>query len=460
VLACGGGSTHPVTTVAPAAGAAPATPSAPSAPVLARFTCGDPDGELHKLALYADQVSPGAALLFQQDDLLRVVGEVIGSPGLAGVDLARPLHMIWLRDRTETRAVVVVAVDERALRPSLQPATHAIVERGVAVLGREDDVAAAAPAALAAYAHAVPAALVGTVDATRLDAEGRGELFMMANAFAIQALGETAMPATEKALAMFGQLERIDGALAIDRDRVELVAELRPTAGGALAAFVAAQRATDYGFAAALGPTRFPLVMAGALAWGPLEDVVAAAVANATGAPLAALTPISGWLVAGAELGGERRATAVVKQAPVDLAARLGDLARPPDGGKPARVAGGGRRGASYHLASAGRDELNAIGAGAGTAWLVLGPRPAGQRWLAGAARGAPAPVLGQALDASRALGESATVAIDLAGRDAATPPAARAPEARALALGLGFAGGLIRMRATIPALQLARALR
>jgi hypothetical protein len=401
-------------------------------------------------------------------------------PSLDGLDLARPLHVavVPVGDRAGRIAPVVIAAiaDRAALDASLAGAggARAVIHDGHAAIGPPAALRAAAPWALTALVRGqVQANLVGTIHGGSLRGETGEELAMVATAFAVQALGETSVPAAERLTAALRQIDRIDGALQIDQHWVELSAALAPAAGSELFAFAALQKASDFAAAARLSPGPWTVLLSGELDWGPFAAVIGEIAADSLfPADLwRALVPRGFMAAAMRKLDGDGELKVMLSGGPADAAALIDRWARATaaapvvaDGArttaKPLAIRG---RGGKLHAVerrpeAGGAAELAGfVGLVDGAVLRAEGPAGAALSWLRAAPRAGLGAALSAAVADARGRRESGLVAIDLVAR----PGAPHAGEAGpAIALGLGFEPGLIRLRATIPATQLAAAVK
>jgi hypothetical protein len=246
--------------------------------VVATVSTGSLAQAMTGLRAYLDAIRPGASLMMTDGLVAGGLARAAGASSLDGIDLAAPLHVIFL-DGPE-RLVVAGKAADRAALDKAHGAAHLLVRDGWALLGPRDAVELIAPWVVPTLVASRPTAAVqATVHVDRL---------MTRHAAAITELRETAAARLAASdpnagrmiteylnglFALAGDSARLTASLAIDAARAELDLALVPRPASALAGFVAAQKPSDFALLAAL-PADAPtgIVMAGHVELGPYRS--------------------------------------------------------------------------------------------------------------------------------------------------------------------------------------------
>ncbi|MBK9036428.1 MAG: hypothetical protein IPL61_35145 [Myxococcales bacterium] len=249
----------------------PSTPQPAPADLLATGTIGDPIATLTALIAYADAVKPGIGAVLNPASVVQMAAAQ--GLDLRGVDLSRPARALVLDPkRNPAPLVVVVAVaDERALRTQVDALDLAlVVHDGWAAIGSPAALRAAAPYALTtAVTLPAPAMPQVSIDIAAVMTRYKPMLAgFIDGAIAAQPPNLQVYTASSMRayLELFDQLDRLDLALELDRDRASVAMMVAPRAGTGVAAFTAQQRPGDFKLLERLGAA--PMMMGGRLETG------------------------------------------------------------------------------------------------------------------------------------------------------------------------------------------------
>jgi hypothetical protein len=288
VAACGGGkkdAEKPSGEAAKPGGVAaqqglPAIPPSP-APlpkgVLAAVSVGDPQGQLTSIASYADAVQPGFGAMLAPKQFVEAVGRAVGVAQLDGVDLRKPLHLLILdEERGGGQAVLVAGVaDARTLRGTLGPSAKAQIHGGFAAIGPVASLRVVAPYALSNLAKSQPPKNLHAVLYMNQVMESYGPKL---DQTLRTAMGPDPKPADKKAaegvIKMMGAVDRIEGDLEASGQVGTASFALFPRKGSVLDQWAGLQQPSDYTVASRLPAGSWLLVAAGRIDLGPLKTFV------------------------------------------------------------------------------------------------------------------------------------------------------------------------------------------
>ncbi len=304
VAACGGGSKNDGTTPgalasadgdAPGGGAAaeptrlpdiPPSPAAMPDGVLATVSIGDPQGQLTQLGAFGDAVRPGVGAMVGTQ-FMASVASIVGVPGLAGYDLARPVHVVVFDpQRGGADFLLVVAVqNEQQLVGSVGGGSMVQVHDGYAAIGRGAALMAGSPYALSNLAKTTPPKEVHAVlhinrlmDAYRPRLEQELQKSFGASNTAAE------RQVAEGMLKVVSSIDRIEATIEASATSATVSFNVFPRQDSALAAWSSAQQPASYDVAARLPKGPWLMVAAGRIDFAPMKEFwssLAAAQGNA-----------------------------------------------------------------------------------------------------------------------------------------------------------------------------------
>lgn len=292
---------------------APAKPAKPVATAPAKIAAGDPPAELlavvdlaplssmRGLQAYLDAVKPGTSAMLNDQLVRRALAEIVEVPDLDGIDTRAGQHILVVdRDGKPAAALVAKASDAKRLNKAAG-ADRVITKNGWVVVGARAVIEPLAPYAFSTVAaQPVPTTFATTVYLPAVLARYQAQLSaahaQIAKSFATGAEQAGAMGALANSY--------VDAAasLAADTDRVVITFDATaalgdldfafvPKAGTKLAAFIAAQRPSDFALLDRLPSGTPSFVGAGHLETGPYHEAFVSMLAimygNAAGAELA-----------------------------------------------------------------------------------------------------------------------------------------------------------------------------
>jgi hypothetical protein len=320
-----------------AAGAAdeqrlPAIPSAPAplpSTVLAAISVGDPQGQLASMASYADAVQPGFGAMLSPAQLVQGVAAVAGAPGLDGIDLAKPIHLLLLDPaKGGGQALLVVAVaDQRKMAGTVGGGAAMQVHGGYAAIGTAAALQAASPYALSNLIKTTPPKNPHAVIYTTRIMESFGPQL---DATLRESMGANPDPAEKKVaeglIRALSSVERIEGDIEASGQMATASFAVFPVKGSGLAQWSAMQQPSDYSVASRLPAGSWLMVAAGRIDSGPLAGYIGD-LAAAQGKPeLSEWVSVFGHEVALALLAKEDKTLRMAGLAAVTDGKKLGDL--------------------------------------------------------------------------------------------------------------------------------------
>jgi hypothetical protein len=344
VVACGGGKKGDADKpgMGGEGGAAPAAaseqerlPAIPSSPaplpdtIMAAVSIGDPAGQLASLAAFADAVQPGFGAMVAPAQLLQGIAGSVGAPGLDGVDLARPIHLLLLDpQKGGGQALLVVAVaDQQKMAASVGGGAVLQTHGGYAAIGSGAALQAASPYALSNLARTSPPRHPHGVIYMNRIMESYGPQL---DAQLRQSMGGNPGAAEKKVaeglVKALSSIERIEADLEASAQVANASFAVFPQQGSALASWSGLQKPSDYTVAARLPAGTWLMVAAGRIDWGPLEGFVSE-MAVAQGKPdMAEWVGVFGHEVAVALLARQDKTLRMAGLVAVSDAKKLGKL--------------------------------------------------------------------------------------------------------------------------------------
>jgi hypothetical protein len=310
-------------------------PSIPASPapipdmVLATISIGDPQGQFAGLAAFADAVQPGFGAMMSPAQVLQGVAGSVGAPGIDGVDLAKPIHLVLLDpQKGGGQSLLVVGVaDQNKMIGSVGGGAALQVHDGFAAVGSGAALQAASPYALSNLAKSAPPKNPhGVIYMNRIMAAYGPQL----DAAMRQSMGQNP-DATEKKMAehvvkVLGSVERIEADIEASGQLANATFSVFPAQGSPLATWTGLQKPSDYSVAARLPAGAWLMVAAGRLDWGPMQGFLAE-IASAQGKPdMAAWMGVFGQEVAVALLAKEDKTVRVAGVVSVADSKKLGPL--------------------------------------------------------------------------------------------------------------------------------------
>ncbi len=310
-------------------------PSIPNKPaplpntVLAAVSVGDPQGQLASMASYADAVQPGFGAMLAPSQLVQGVAAIVGAPGLDGVDLGKPLHLLLLDpQKGGGQALLVAAVaDQRKIAGTVGGGAAMQVHGGYAAIGTAAALQAASPYALSNLAKTTPPKNPHAVIYMTRIMESFGPQL---DATLRQSMGGDPKPAEKKVaeglVKMLSSVERIEGDIEASGQLATASFAVHPVKGSPLAQWSGLQKPSDYTVASRLPAGSWLMVAAGRIDWGPLQGFMSD-VATAQGKPeMAEWIGVFGQEVALALLAKEDKTVRMAGLVAVTDAKKLGDL--------------------------------------------------------------------------------------------------------------------------------------
>jgi len=309
--------------------AIPASPAPIPNLVLATVSIGDPQGQFAGLAAFADAVQPGFGAMMSPAQVLQGVAGSVGAPGIDGVDLAKPIHLLLLDpQKGGGQALLVVAVaDQAKMAASVGGGAVMQVHGGFAAVGSGPALQAASPYALSNLARSAPPKNAHAVIYMNRIMEAYGPQL---DATLRQSMGGNP-DAAEKKMAegvvkLLGSVERIEADIEASGQLANATFSVFPQQGSALASWGGMQKPADYSVAARLPAGQWLMVAAGRLDWGPMQAFVSE-MAAAQGKPeMAAWVGVFGQEVAFALLAKEDKTVRMAGLVGVTDSKKLGGL--------------------------------------------------------------------------------------------------------------------------------------
>ncbi len=469
--------------------AIPASPAPIPDMVLATISIGDPQGQFAGLAAFADAVQPGFGAMMSPAQVLQGVAGSVGAPGIDGVDLAKPIHLVLLDpQKGGGQSLLVVGVaDQNKMIGSVGGGATLQVHDGFAAVGSAAALQAASPYALSNLAKAAPPRNPhGVIYMNRIMAAYGPQL----DATLRQSMGQNP-DAAEKKMAehvvkVLGSVERIEADIEASGSLANATFSVFPAQGSPLAAWTGLQKPSDYSVAARLPAGQWLMVAAGSLDWGPMQGFLAE-IAAAQGKPdMAAWMNVFGQEVAVALLAKEDKTVRVAGVVSVTDSKKLAPLTleyvKKMATEKPAvdkmevsaKANAYKTGGASLHAitlkpgASTSDDEKKQFEKVFGKAgmksyfgvagdWMVFsldkdkGAKQMAAKLVANTKAKTPKSALGatfdKALADSKAKNESGVMVFDLS----ALAPEPKQAQGAEVTVGLGFDGAVMRSRITVP---------
>ena len=309
--------------------AIPARPAPLPGTVLAAVSVGDPQGQLASMAAYADAVQPGFGAMLAPSQLVQGAAAVVGAPGLDGVDLSKPLHLLLLDpQKGGGQALLVVGVaDQRKMAGTVGGGAMLQVHGGYAAIGNPAALQAASPYALSNLAKSAPPKNPHAVIYMTRIMESFGPQL---DATLRESMGGDPKPAEKKVadglVKMMSSIERIEGDVEATGQIATASFAVFPQQGSPLAQWSGLQKPSDYTVASRLPAGAWLMVAAGRIDWGPMQGFMAD-MAAAQGKPdMAEWIGVFGQEVALALLAKEDKTVRMAGLVAVSDAKKLGGL--------------------------------------------------------------------------------------------------------------------------------------
>jgi hypothetical protein len=312
-------------------------PEIPSSPaplpntVMATLSVGEPQAQLASLAAYADAVQPGFGAMLAPAQLIQGVAAVVGAPGLDGVDLTKPLHLLLLDpQKGGGQALLVVAIaDKQKMAGSVGGGAVMQEHGGYAAIGAGAALLAASPYALSNLAKTRPPKHPhGVIYMNRIMESYGPQLDAQLRASMGSSPAAAEKLAAEGMIKMLSSIERIEGDLEASAQVATASFALVPQKGSILAEWGTMQKPSDYSVASRLPAGTWLMVAAGSVDWTPVKAFFTE-LANAQSRPeLAEWISVLGTDVALALLAKEDKTLRMVGMAAVTDGAKLGQLVK------------------------------------------------------------------------------------------------------------------------------------
>lgn len=310
----------------------PAIPDKPAPlpnTVLGAISVGDPQGQLTAMAAYADAVQPGFGAMLSPAQLVQGAAAMVGAPGLDGVDLSKPLHIILLDpQKGGGQALMVAAVaDQGKMAGTVGGGAVLQIHGGYAAIGTASALQAASPYGLSNLAKTTPPKNPHVVIYMTRIMESFGPQL---DATLRQSMGGDPKPAEKKVaeglIKTLSSVERIEGDLEATGQLATASFAVHPVQGSGLAQWSGLQKPSDYSVASRLPAGSWLMVAAGRIDWGPLQGFMAE-MAKADGKPeMAEWMGVFGQEVAFALLAREDKTVRMAGLVAVTDGKKLGEL--------------------------------------------------------------------------------------------------------------------------------------